>query len=82
MGIDSHFWKSPQFPLKKDLKYVCDSVENAFALLDTQFGDRNDELYTVKSKITDKEMLPLNYDFEMQIGILKDILRYHSIFNR
>ena len=65
-----------------EIIYVCDTVDSAFALLDTQFGVKNNELYTVKSKITYKEMLPLNYNFEMQIGIVKDILRYLAIFNR
>ena len=66
----------------KELIAVCDSVDNAFALLDTQFEDKTAELRFIKRKICELPMLSPNYDFEHQLKVLKKILKYITIFNR
>merc|ERR1712240_512543 len=66
----------------KNLKAVCESVQAAFELLDTQFGDKEAELRLIKSQICDHPMLSDNYDFEYQISVVQKILQYVTIFNR
>ena len=55
----------------KNLIAVCESVQAAFELLDTQFGDKEAELRLIKSQICDHPMLSDNYDFEYQIGVVQ-----------
>ena len=66
----------------KNLISVCESVQAAFELLDTQFGDKEAELRLIKSQITDHPVLSDNYDFEYQINVVQKILQYVTIFNR
>ena len=58
----------------KNLVSVCESVNSAFILLDTQFGDKEAELRFIKSQICDNPMLTDNYNFDYQIKVLKKIL--------
>ena len=66
----------------KSLISVCDFVEAAFALLDTQFSDKASELRVLKKQICALPMLKENYYFEHKTTILKKIIRYLTIFNR
>ena len=56
-----------QFIIDKALKNlisVCESVDSAFVLLDTQFRNKEAEIRIIKSHICDNPMLTDNYDFE------------------
>ena len=55
----------------KNLVSVCKSVQSAFDLLDTQFGDKEAELRIIKSHICNNPMLTYNYDFGYQIEVVK-----------
>lgn len=66
----------------KNLVFVYESVQSAFTLLDTQFGDKEAELRIIKSHICDNPMLTDKYDFDYQIEVLKNILKYITFFNR
>ena len=66
----------------KNLIAICESVESAFALLDTQFGDKAGEVRQIKRQICELPILPDNYDFEVQLNVLKKILRYLTLFTR
>ena len=65
------FLKEQSIPDKtlKNLVSVCESVQSAFDLLDTQFGDKEAELRIIKSHICNNPMLNDNYDFEYQIEV-------------
>ena len=52
----------------KNLVSVCESVDQAITLLDTQFGDKEAELRIIKSHICNNPMLTDNYDFDYQIS--------------
>ena len=69
------FLKELSIPDKtfKNLVSVCESVQSAFILLDTQFGDKEAELRIIKSHICNNPMLTDNYDFDYQIEVLKKI---------
>merc|ERR1712240_288489 len=66
----------------KNLIAITNSVESAFALLDTQFRDKAGEIRQLKRQICKLPMLPDNYDFELQLKVLRRILRYLTLFNR
>ena len=53
-----------------------------FTLLDTQFSDKATELRILKKHICGLPMLKENYDFEHQTVVLKNILKYLTIYNR
>ena len=66
----------------KNLIAICENVDSAFALLDTQFGDKAGEVRQIKRQICELPILPDNYDFDVQLNVLKNILRYLTLFNR
>ena len=66
----------------KELVAVCNSVASAFALLDTQFGDKTVKLRITKRQICELPMISDNYEFEHQLKVLKKILKYITIFNQ
>ena len=69
-------------PQLKTLIQLCDSVDSVFTLLDTQFSDKATELRILKKHICGLPMLKENYDFEHQTVVLKNILKYLTIYNR
>ena len=50
--------------------------------MDTQFSDKATELRILKKHICGLPMLRENYDFEHQTVVLKNILKYLTIYNR
>ena len=57
-------------------------MKATFALLDTQLGDKAGEIRQIKRQICELPILPDNYDIEVQLDVLKKILRYLTLFNR
>ena len=49
----------------KNLIAICENVDSAFALLDTQFGDKAGEVRQIKRQICELPILPDNYDFNV-----------------
>ena len=50
--------------------------------MDTHFGDKAGKVRQIKRQICELPILSDNYDFDVQLDILKKILRYLTLFNR
>ena len=70
----------PTGPLR-NLILTSDTLHHALAILDNHFGSPLDEIDTLKSKILDKDILPLQYTYDSILYNLKDIFKYLMIYN-
>ena len=70
----------PPGPLR-DIIIMSETFHHALVTLDNHFGSPMNELATLKSKILEKDILPLQYTYDFILHNLKDIYKYLIIYN-
>ena len=70
----------PPGPLR-NLILMSETFHHALVTLDNHFGSPMDELATLKSKIIERDILPLQYTYDSILRNLREISKYLMIYN-